>query len=544
MDANRHREATYELDALVVGAGFGGIYMLHKLRNELGLRAEALDRAAGVGGTWFWNRYPGALSDSESHVYQFSFDRDLYTRTDWRTKFVTQPEILEYLNGVVDRYDLRKDIRLETGMTSASYDESAGTWTVETDTGATITCRFLVTGLGLLSAINKPDFPGAENFKGQIVHTGAWPADLDLTGKRVGVIGNGSTGGQITTAAAKVAAHLTSFQRTPQYSVPAGNREWTEAELQAQKDNFEQNWDQVKNSSVAMGFVESDVETFSVNAEERERLFQAAWDTGGGFRFMFETFCDIATNPEANEEAAKFIRRKISETVKDPETARKLIPNDLYARRPLCDSGFYETFNRPNVSLVSIKENPITELTETGVKTADGEVHELDVLICATGFDAVDGNYKRIDIRGKNNELLRDHWADGPTSYLGMSTTGFPNMFMILGPNGPFTNLPPSIETQVEWIAGTIGYLMPKRGASLEVRPETESEWTGICADIADQTLFPKAASWIFGANIPGKKRTVMFYLGGIAAYREILQNEAADGYPGFVSKVFEPALV
>jgi cyclohexanone monooxygenase len=544
MDTNGNREANYELDALVVGAGFGGIYMLHKLRNEMGLRVEAIDRASGVGGTWFWNRYPGALSDSESHVYQFSFDRDLYNGTNWRTKFVRQPEILEYLNGVVDRYDLRKDIRLETGMTSADFDEHAGTWTVRTDTGDTITCRFLVTGLGLLSAINKPEFPGAENFKGEIVHTGAWPADLDLTGKRVGVIGNGSTGNQVTTAVGRIAAHLTSFQRTPQYSVPAGNREWSEAELQAQKDNFDKNWDQVKGSSVAMGFVESTVETFSVTPEERERIYQEAWDNGGGFRFMFETFCDIATSPEANEEAAKFIRRKISEIVKDPETARTLTPTDLYARRPLCDSGFYETFNQPNVSLVNIKENPIVELTESGVKTADGQVHELDVLVCATGFDAVDGNYKRIDIRGLDNELLRDHWADGPTSYLGMATTGFPNMFMILGPNGPFTNLPPSIETQVEWIAGTIGYLMPKAGAWMDVRADTETEWTEICADIADQTLFPKVASWIFGANIPGKKRTVMFYLGGIAAYREILQNEAAEGYPAFVAKVPEPVLV
>ncbi|PWJ24863.1 cation diffusion facilitator CzcD-associated flavoprotein CzcO [Branchiibius hedensis] len=544
MNTTGHEANTYELDALIVGAGFGGIYSLYKLRNELGLNVQTIDRAAGVGGTWFWNQYPGALSDSESHVYQYSFDRDLYNDTNWGTKFVTQPEILAYLNGVVDRYDLRKDIRLETSMTSATFDDRAGTWTVATDKGDTIICRFLITGLGLLSAINKPDFPGADDFKGEIVHTGAWPTDLDLTGKRVGVIGNGSTGGQVITAVAKVAGHLTSFQRTPQYSVPAGNRAWTAEELQAQKDNFEENWNQVKTSSVAMGFVESEVEMFSVSAEERERIFEAAWQNGGGFRFMFETFCDIATNPEANEEAAKFIRRKIGEIVHDPETARKLTPTDLYARRPLCDSGLYETFNQPNVSLVSIKENPIVELTEAGVKTADGVIHELDVLICATGFDAVDGNYKRIDIRGRNNELLRDHWVDGPTSYLGMATSGFPNMFMILGPNGPFTNLPPSIETQVEWIAGAIGYLAPKSGAWLEVRPETESEWTDICADIADQTLFPKAASWIFGANIPGKKRTVMFYLGGIAAYREILDSEAAEGYPGFVSHVSEPALV
>lgn len=542
MATTSHGPATREIDALVVGAGFGGIYMLHKLRNELGLRAEAIDKASGVGGTWFWNRYPGALSDSEAHVYQYSFDRDLYALTNWPTKFVRQPEILAYLNGVVDRYDLRKDIRLETGMTSADFDEDTGTWTVRTDRDETITCRFLITGLGLLSAINKPDFPGAETFTGRIVHTGAWPADLDLTGKRVGVIGNGSTGNQVITAAGKIAAHLTSFQRTPQYSVPAGNRDWTAAELQAQKDDFDKNWAQVRSSSVAMGFEESTVETFSVSDDERERIFQAAWDNGGGFRFMFETFCDIATNAEANEEAAKFIRRKIAEIVKDPETARSLTPTDLYARRPLCDSGFYETFNQPNVALVNIKENPIVELTENGVRTADGHVHEVDVLVCATGFDAVDGNYRRLDIRGREGELLRDHWADGPTSYLGMATSGFPNLFMILGPNGPFTNLPPSIETQVEWISDNVASLMPEAGAWREVRPETETEWTGICADIADQTLFPKAASWIFGANIPGKKRTVMFYLGGIAAYREILQNEAATGYPGFVTRAPEPA--
>ena len=529
-------ETIRRLDALVVGAGFGGIYMLHKLRNDLGLDAVAIDKAGGVGGTWYWNKYPGALSDSEGFVYQYSFDRDLYAQTPWKTKFVRQPEILEYLNGVVDRYDLRDHIALETAMTDASFDEVAGIWTVHTDRGVTFECRFLVNGLGLLSATNVPDFPGMNDFEGRLVHTGAWPEDLDLTGKRVGVIGNGSTGNQVITATAPIAGHLTSFQRTPQYSVPAGNRELPPEELQSHRDDFDANWDQVRNSSVAMGFVESERETFSVSAEERERIFEAAWQNGGGFRFMFETFCDIATDEAANEEAASFIRRKIAEIVKDPETRRKLTPTDLYARRPLCDSGYYDTFNRPNVSMVSLKETPITHVTEKGIVTADGTLHELDVLILATGFDAVDGNYTRVHISGRDGKSLRDHWSDGPTSYLGVATTGFPNMFMILGPNGPFTNLPPTIETQVEWIAEAIRHSSGSDARWLDVRPEIETAWTETCSDIAHQTLFPRAASWIFGANIPGKKRTVMFYLGGMKEFRSISAAETAAGYPGFLS--------
>lgn len=531
-----------ELDAVVVGLGFGGIYMLHHLRNELGYDAVAIDKAGGVGGTWYWNKYPGALSDSESFVYQYSFDRELFEKNPWRTKFVTQPEILEYLNGVVDRYELRGHTRLETTMTAASFDETSGRWTVETDRGVTYRARFLVNGLGLLSATNVPDFAGIDDFEGRVVHTGAWPEDLDLAGKRVGVIGNGSTGGQVITAIAPTVGHLTSFQRTPQYSVPAGNRELSEQELQEQRDRFEEKWDQVWNSSLAMGFVESEAETFAIAPEDREKVYEDVWNEGGGFRFMFETFGDIATDPEANESAAAFIRRKIGETVKDPETARKLTPTDLYARRPLCDSGLYETFNRDNVSLVRLDETPITHLTEKGIVTEDGTLHELDVLILATGFDAVDGNYKRTDIRGRNGLQLTEHWADGPTSYLGMTTAGFPNMFMILGPNGPFTNLPPSIEVQVRWIGQTIRDIDAGDSAWIDVKPETEKAWTDGCLEIADATLFPKAASWIFGANIPGKKRTVMFYLGGLKEYRSLIGQEARAGYPGFAASSDELA--
>lgn len=526
------------LDAVVVGLGFGGIYSLHKLHNDLGLDVVAIDKAGGVGGTWYWNKYPGALSDSESFVYQYSFDRELYAETPWNTKFVKQPEILGYLEGVVDRYDLRPHIQLETTMTKAAFDESTGRWTVETDRGTTFSARYLITGLGLLSATNIPDIPGMDSFAGRVVHTGAWPEDLDLAGKRVGLIGNGSTGGQVIPAIARTVDRLVAFQRTPQYSVPAGNRPLTAEEKRSQIEDFEANWTQVRESGLAMGFVESTAETFAVSDEEREAVYEAAWNNGGGFRFMFETFGDIATNPEANEAAAAFIRKKIGEIVQDPEKARRLTPTDLYARRPLCDSGLYEAFNLPHVDIERIDENPIDQIVPEGIRLADGTLHELDVIILATGFDAVDGNYRRTEIRGRGGELLADHWDEGPTSYLGMVTSGFPNMFMILGPNGPFTNLPPSIEVQVEWISDTVEHLSKTDGAWLDVRQSTETEWTETCADIADMTLFPKAASWIFGANIPGKRRTVMFYLGGLKAYREILAGEIEQGYPSFTSNV------
>jgi cation diffusion facilitator CzcD-associated flavoprotein CzcO len=525
-----------DLDALVVGAGFGGIYMLHKLRNELGLDAVAIDKAGGVGGTWYWNKYPGALSDSEAFVYQYSFDRDLYE--PWKTKFVQGPDVLAYLNKVVDRYDLREHIHLETGMTSADFDEVFGIWTVRTDRGVTYRARFLVTALGLLSATNTPDLHGIEHFEGRIVHTGAWPEELDLNGKRVGVIGNGSTGNQVISAVAPIAKHLTSFQRTPQYSVPAGNRKLSPEQIQAYRDNFDATWDQVRNSSVAMGFKESTIGTFEVSPEERERIYQRAWDEGGGFRFMFETFNDIATDEAANEEAAKFIRRKIADIVKDPETARKLTPHDLYARRPLCDTGYFEAFNRANVTLVSVKENPIVRVTQEGIVTEDGTLHKLDILVFATGFDAVDGNYVRTDIRGRHGRSIKEHWVEGPTSYAGITTSGFPNMFMILGPNGAFTNLPPTIEAQVEWITDAIRHVAETETGRIELKPDAESDWTDTCVEVAAATVFGSVDSWIFGANIPGKKRSVLFYLGGLSEYRKILDAEAAAGYSSFITRV------
>ena len=531
---------TTDLDAVVIGAGFGGIYMLKKLRDELGLRARAFDKAGGVGGTWFWNRYPGAKSDTETFVYQYSFDRELLQEWEWNTRYVDQPDILAYLETVVDRHDLRKDIQLNTGVDSLVFDDDTGLWTVGTDDGQTLTARHVVCAVGLLSKTNLPDIKGRDSFQGPLVHTGAWPQDLTLDGKRVGVIGTGSTGTQFICAASKIAGHLTVFQRSPQYCVPSGNGPVGADYVSGVKRDYDRIWDQVRNSMVAFGFEESTVPAMSVSAEERQRVFQENWDKGNGFRFMFGTFSDLAVDPAANEAAAAFIRGKIAEVVTDPETARLLTPDDLYAKRPLCNEDYYEVYNRDNVSLVSIKENPITEITPRGVLTADGTEHEFDVLVFATGFDAVDGNYVRMDIRGRDGETIQQHWQEGPTSFLGVSTAGFPNLFMILGPNGPFTNLPPSIETQVEFITELVGEA-ELRGGLVEPTQAAEDAWTVTCQEIADSTLFPKAESWIFGANVPGKKHTVMFFMAGLSAYRTRLAEVAAADYDGFLVRERTP---
>jgi len=529
MNKNNYKEVNF--DAVVVGAGFGGLYSVHKLRNELGLNVRAYDNGSDVGGTWYWNRYPGALSDTESFLYRLSFDKELLEEGDWKHNYLTQPEILDYLNKVADRFDLRRSYQFNTKVTSTYFNEENNYWEVTTDKGETVTAKFLITGLGLLSATNVPNFKGLETFKGEQYHTARWPQDVDLKGKRVGIIGTGSTGVQVIIDIAPKVEHLTVFQRTPQYSVPIGLKVQSEAEKAEIKANYEEIWKQAKSSAVAFGFEESTVPAVSVSKEEQERVFEEAWNIGGGFRFMFGTFSDIATNPEANEAAAEFIRKKIRQIVKDPETARKLTPTGLYAKRPLCDNGYYDTYNRDNVSLVSVKETPIVEITPKGVRTTDSE-YELDVLIFATGFDAVDGNYTKIDMRGRDGITMKEKWADGPTGYLGMMNTHFPNHFMILGPNGPFTNLPPSIETQVEWISDTVKYMNENNISTIEPKQEAEDEWITTCQTISDQTLFSKGESWIFGANIPGKKNTVMFYLGGLGNYRKALEEL---GFKGFI---------
>jgi len=523
-----------DFDAVIIGAGVGGMYMLKKLRDEMGLRVRVYDRAPGVGGTWYWNRYPGALSDTETYLYCYSCDRELLQDWEIRTRYVEAPRILEYLEHVADRWDLRRNMQFETGVTAAHFDEARSAWRITTDRGETVTAKYLVTALGLLSATNVPDIKGRDSFAGEQYHTGNWPNEVKFDGKRVGVIGTGSTGIQVITRIAPQVKHLTVFQRSPQYSVPIGNGPLPADEEADIKRNYDRIWADAKKSMVAFGLNESKVPAMSVSEEERQAVFQKAWDKGGGFRYMFETFSDIATDAAANEAAAAFIRRKIAEIVKDPETARKLTPHDYYAKRPLCDSGYYATYNRDNVALVDVKANPIKEITPRGIRTADGVEHQLDMIVFATGFDAVDGNYTKIDLRGRSGERINDHWKQGPTSYLGTTVANFPNMFMILGPRGPFTNLPPSIETQVEFIHEVIGEAERAGARSVEATAAAEAAWATKCREIADGTLFPKAESWIFGANIPGKPNVVLFYMAGLGAYREVLGEVTRDNFRGF----------
>jgi cation diffusion facilitator CzcD-associated flavoprotein CzcO len=526
-----------DFDAVVIGAGFGGLYSVYKLRNEQGMNVMGYDSAGNVGGTWYWNRYPGAVSDTESYVYRYSFSGELLQKGRWKSRYLTQPEILDYMNEVADHYDLRRSFQFSTKVTSTHFNDVTGLWHVTTDKGQTVTAKYLITGLGLLSATNTPKFKGVDSFKGKVMHTAAWTEGIDLTGKRVGVIGTASTGVQIILATAPVAKHLTVFQRSAQYVVPIGNTPQSEAVIAQQKANYDDIWKQVKSSVVAFGFEESTIPAETASQEERDRIFEAAWNRGGGFYFMFGTFCDIATSQVANDAAANFIKKKIAQIVKDPETARKLMPKDIYAKRPLCGQNYYEVYNRENVTLADVKTDPIAEFTPNGIRLESGAEHELDVVIFATGFDAVDGNYTRIDMRGRGGVTMRDKWKEGPLGYLGMMETDFPNFFMILGPNGPFTNLPPSIETQVEWISDTISMMEDKGLSCIEPAEAARDEWVRTCREIADMTLFPKAESWIFGANIPGKKNAVMFYMAGLGNYRNAI-NSVKDG--GYQTMIFD----
>ncbi|KAH7389186.1 hypothetical protein BKA64DRAFT_680024 [Cadophora sp. MPI-SDFR-AT-0126] len=549
------------LDALVVGTGFSGIYQMKKLRDQ-GLKVKAIDKATDVGGTWYWNRYPGAMSDTNSFLYRYSWDHEDLVEYPWNTHYLQGPDILKYLQHVVKRHDLRKDIQFETEMQSAEWNENEGQWIVGLSTGETLSVKYLVTGLGLLSKANFPAIPNLDKFKGKLYHTANWPKDADLKGKRVGVIGNGSTGVQLITAIARQdeVKELFCFQRSPQYTVPAGNGVLSAEERQEINKSYEEIWDKAKQSYFAFGFEETARPTFSVTPEEREQIFEEAWQKGNGFRFMFGAFGDIAVDENANIEAQEFIKKKIRQTVKDLEKARKLCPTELYARRPLCDSGYYEQFNRENVDIVDIKTNPIAEVTPEGVRTADGKLYELDVLICATGFDAVDGNYTRIAIRGRNGKSLKDHWsARGPTSYLGLMVSNFPNLFMILGPNGPFSNQPPAIEAQVEIITDLIGRAQKpslSNGTTstdgidgsnslhtnghkvtngvIEAEREAEDKWTQRCEELSAQSLFRRVDSWIFGKNIPGKKVAVMFYFGGLGPYIKEVKGLVEDNLKGF----------
>ena len=535
-------------DAVVVGAGFSGLYMLHYLRDRLGLSVQGFEAANGVGGTWYWNRYPGARCDSESYYYCYSFSKELEQEWNWSSKYPEQPEILRYLEHVADRFDLRRSIDFGTRVASATFDETSGTWTVVTDAGRQVSCQYLISAVGCLSAANVPDIPGLESFEGDWYHTGAWPHDgVDFTGRRVGLIGTGSTGIQATPVIAEAASHLWVFQRTPNFSVPARNFAMSAERDREIKENYAEIREQIRNSYAGFPYRLNLRSAMDVSEDERTATYEALWAEEGGFKFLYGSYFDLLRNPEANDTAAEFIRTKIRQIVKDPVVAEMLCPKDYPygTKRPPIDTNYYETFNRDNVTLVDIRTNPIEEITPSGLRTTGGG-YELDVIVFATGFDAMTGSLLKIDITGRNGRTLAEAWADGPRTYMGFQVSGFPNLFIITGPGSPsvLANMPAAIEQNVDWIGECIAYMRERGLQVVEATDEAEEAWVDHVVEVADQTLYPKANSWYMGANIPGKKRIFMPYVGGFAPYSRRCQEVASSGYQGFAMSPVGPARV
>ena len=524
-------------DALIIGAGVSGLYQLYCLRDRLGLSVQVLEAAEGVGGTWYWNRYPGARCDSESHSYCYTFSEALLQEWEWTERYPAQAEILRYLNHVADRFDLRRNIRFGTRVISARYDAPANLWIVTTERGEQLAAKFLITAVGCLSTANVPTISGLESFRGRWYHTGQWPHDgVDFTGKRVGQIGTGSTGIQAAPVIAETAAHLTVFQRTANYSVPARNAPLTPEFKRYVKANFPEIQRIMDSNPNGHPWVIEDRLALSVTPEERKVLYEAAWEEGG-LRFR-ATFQDLVVDKAANDTAADFIRNKIREIVKDPATAALLSDFDHpYAcKRPPIDTDYYETFNRPNVALVDIRKHPIEAITPAGVRTSAAE-YRLDIIVFATGFDAMTGPLLRMDIRGRDGLRLAEAWHAGPRNYLGLQVAGFPNLFTITGPGSPsvLCNMPVAIEQHVEWIADCIVYMRSRDLERIEPKSESMDDWVDQVNACANATLLPLAkSSWYLGANIPGKPRVFMPYSGGMARYRKICEGVAAEDYRGF----------
>ena len=527
-----------ELDAVIIGAGFGGMYALHALR-EQGLRVRVFDEAAGVGGTWFWNRYPGARVDFPGGpFYCYTFSEDLVREFDWPEKQPDQPTVLRYLEFVADRLDLRRDIELGTRITAATFDETTQRWAVETSSGARISAQFLICATGALSAAHVPPIPGRDRFAGESYHTGRWPHDRDVTfaGKRVGIIGTGSSGIQSTPVVARDAAHLTVFQRTPQYSVPAGNGPVDPAVVAAARADWPRFRRLMRATAIGSPFEPSTLRARDHSPEQRRETYEKAWRKGGIGSILLETYRDILTDKQSNEWLAEFVREKIRSIVRDPETARRLTPTYLIAtKRQVMDEGYYETFNRANVDLVDLRDDPIVEITERGIRTESGE-HPLDMLIFATGFDAITGAMQNLNPRGRNGIELADYWSDRFRTYLGMAIPGFPNLFMVHGPESPCVlfNMPLGAEIEVDWIRDCIDHLRRNGLGTIEPRDGIDESWAREVADAANQTLYPLTDSWYTGSNIPGKHRQFAVHVGG-PEYFARLDAVAAAGYDGFV---------
>ena len=527
------------VDVVIVGAGFGGMFMLHRLRG-MGLSAQVFERGGGVGGTWYWNRYPGARCDVESMEYSYQFDDELQQQWSWTERFAPQAEILDYANHVADRFELRDDIEFDTRVESATFDESSGRWTVRAsgpDGSREVSSQFVVMATGCLSSANTPDFAGIDSFEGETYHTGRWPqGGVDFTGKRVAVIGTGSSGVQSIPIIAEQADQLTVFQRTASYVVPAANAPLDPAEEREIKAHYAEFREANSQQVVAFGSRTpgNELPAGEATAEERQAEFEMRWQRGG-LPFL-GAYGDLIVEPSANEMAADFVKAKIREIVDDPDTAELLCPKTLIGCKRLClGTNYYETFNRPDVSLVDVSETPITEITPTGVRVGD-RTYDVDVIVFATGFDAMTGALLSIDIEGRDGLSLQDAWHAGPRTYLGLEIPGFPNLFTVSGPGSPsvLTNMIVSIEHHVNWIADCIGYLRDNHKQTIEALPESADMWVEYVNAIASFTLYPSCNSWYLGANIPGKPRIFMPLI-GFPPYVEQCAEIAEKGYEGFV---------
>jgi cyclohexanone monooxygenase len=530
-----------ELDVVVVGAGFSGMYALHRLRGA-GLRVRVFEAGADVGGTWYWNRYPGARCDVPSVEYSYSFSKELEQEWDWSEVMAAQPEILRYANHVADRFDLRRDIALETRVASAHYDEGRLRWRVVTERGEAYDARFCIMATGCLSTPNTPTIEGADDFSGPVYHTGRWPHEgVDFSGVHVGIIGTGSSGVQAIPVIAEQARHLTVFQRTPNYTLPAGNRPLTDADREHTKAVYNdlRKGERESQGGFVLGFggtgpmvmpTELILET---TAEERSAAVEAE-----GFEAL-RRYIDVAIDPRANELACEMYREQVKSIVRDPETAEGLMPRGypLGCKRPVIDTGYYEAFNRDNVTLVDLRRGALERITPTGVQTAQGHF-EVDALIYATGFDAMTGALSRIDIRGREGGRLTDRWEAGPRTYLGLQVNGFPNLFTVTGPGSPsvLSNMMVSIEQHVDWIAGCIAHMDEHALRTIEPTEAAEEEWIAHVNDVAKDSMLtaPSCNSWYLGANIPGKPRIFMPYVAGVGEYRRRCDEVVANGYEGF----------
>ncbi len=520
---------------IIVGAGFSGLYALHRLRS-LGFSARVLERGDGVGGTWFWNRYPGARCDIESVDYCYSFSEELLDEWRWSERYPAQPEILSYLDHVADRFDLRREIQLETEVTRMEFDEDASRWLVDTEQGERFACRWCVMAVGNLSSVKRPSFAGLDDFRGEWFHTARWPHDgVDFAGRSVAVIGTGSTGIQAIPQIAAQAEQLYVFQRTPNYSMPAQNRPLEPEELAEIRRNYVERRQLAKQSEAGVPFPAPDKGAFEVTPAERRRMYEEGWRRGG-INSLSYAFTDFFTSHAANSTAAEFARQRIREIVRDPDVAETLTPyQHIGTKRTCVDIGYFETYNRPNVQLIDLRREPIERITARGVRTSADE-YLLDCIVFAIGFDAMTGALLDIDIRGRGGETLREHWADGPRTYLGLAVSGFPNMFVVTGPGSPsvLSNMVVSIEQHVDWISDCIAE-MRRRGARwFEATSGAEAGWVDHVNELADATLYPLATSWYLGANIPGKPRVFMPYVGGCGTYRQKCDEVARRGYHGF----------